>query len=189
MRTSEEIEGRIRLVLREELERRVSAATKKLPRTCVHNHRHPLDTRRVVDGEPNENYNRITSGHALPVVQTIGLCMYGSENPEQWGGTICEDPIDAQRCPFFTPKHGREEVIQEFKEQLGSNEWVKKNLPEVESLRWVLADEAPLPDPTPKEDMVPEDTVVDAPLPWWQRLLARFGLRLVRVTDKLLPPG
>jgi hypothetical protein len=110
--------------------------------------------------------------------------MYGSENPEQWSGTICEDPIDAQRCPLFTPKLGREEVIREFKEQLGSPEWVQKNLPDVDSLRWVLAG-APLPDPT-----LPPEEIVGASLPWWQRLLSRFfGFRLVRVTAKRLPPS
>jgi hypothetical protein len=159
MRTAKEIEDRIRLLLIEELDARVKRAVLRLPHMCVHNHRHALDVRKSAEGGPNDSYNRITKNHHLPVAQTIGLCfLLGFDgkptdrlDPEQWGGTICEDPIDAERCSYFTPTVTKSTLLVEFKEQLNNVEWLRENMPEVHSLLWVL-----------NSEVVPS-------IPWWRR--------------------
>jgi hypothetical protein len=83
--------------------------------------------------------------------------MLGAEDPTQWNGTICEDPIDAQRCPYYTdPTSTREVVEGSFHLQLQDLRWVEANLPEVYGLLWALGSET-----MPK-------------LPWWKALWFRF---------------
>ena len=192
MKVDAEVQDRIRTLLDEEFQLRVGASQERLPQCCVYNQRQPLDSRKKVGGDTNTEYNRITRGDgrgALPVVQTIGLCMYGSDDPEHWPGTICEDPVDARRCPpqAFTPKVTPEQVKNEFETQIKDPDWVKKNLPEVTALLWVLGNdklpEPPPPPPPPEEPPPPPPPIV---LTWWARLLLRLaGLARHRV----LPPG
>lgn len=160
MKTHTEVRDRLRALLVQELDRRVGEASKRRPRLCVHNYRHPLDDRKTVDGEPNQNYNRITSAPWEPVGRTIGLCMYGQEDPENWKGTVCEDDIDAQRCPLFTPLKAKDEILLELNQQLDTPGWAESNMPEVAGLMWVL-DEVSVP-----------------PLPWWKVLWYRWILRI-----------
>lgn len=152
MKTAAEIRDRIRYLLVYELDRRVEEASRRLPHRCKHNHLHQLDARKQVDGEPNFQYNRIDA--KMP--QTIGLCMYGADDFEQWPGDICEDEIDARRCPWFESIQTKEELLAEFVEQLQEPGWVENNMVDVAQLLWVL-DQA--------EILV---------LPWWKRLWYRF---------------
>lgn len=180
MRTAEEIEDRIRGLLVEELDRRVAIATKRLPHLCTHNHRHALDTRKTIEDVPNENYNRITreGRRGLPVLQSMGLCMLGAEDVENWFGTICEDPIDAQRCPVFHAKASKDDLWAEFSTQVRDDAWLQEHMPEVHVLHWVLNSVEPI-----------------VQVPWWKRLW--FRLLRIRVTEplppfdpaKLLPPS
>jgi hypothetical protein len=107
-----------------------------------------LDTRKEVSGEFNENYNRL-SGSNLPV---IGFCLLDAEDPTQWKGNICEDPIDAQRCLHFDLVATKDSVSREFQIQIKDLKWVEKNLPEVYGLLWSLGSET-----------MPS-------LPWWKAL-------------------
>ena len=178
MRPEAEVRDRLRALLVQELDRRVEEATKRLPHLCVYNYRHPLDDRKTVDGEPNYQYNRVTAGAWEPVTRTMGLCMYGSESPEDWGGTICEDAVDAQRCSLFQPIRTKAEILTELEQQLKTPGWAEENLPEVAGLLWVLGEAGA---PT---------------LPWWKRIWYHWILR-VRVeaplkvvsTINLLPGG
>jgi len=184
MKTKTEIEDRIRFLLAKELERRVMKATERLPHRCIYNLRQPLDTRRRVEDEPNPYYNRITlgigpDGVPLPVHQTIGLCMF-KDNAESEGQpllTICEDPIDAQRCPVFSPRVTKETLWKEFSEQIQNSVWIHENLPDVSALYWAL------------------DTGRTVKAPWWLRILYRFlrirpePLRGKTDLMKLLPPA
>jgi len=144
MRAASEIEERLRSIVVEELRQRLDREV--LPHLCVHNRRQPLDHRRSIYGEPNEGYNRITAGVedgvALPVVQTLGLCMLGAEHPETWPGTICEEPLDAQRCPYFVFKQSRADVYRGFLTNLQDPVWVEAHLPAAHALLWVMS--APL---------------------------------------------
>lgn len=154
MKSEAEIRARLRGLLVQELDRRVQDATRRLPRRCRFHHQQALDVRRLVDGEPNESFNQ--TRRSLPV---LGLCGHGVEDPTEWSGTICEDPIDAQRCPLFEAKQSKDDLRQEFERQLQTPEWVQENLPEVAGLCWALG-------------------VVQTPaLPWWRR----FWFRILRI--------
>lgn len=154
MRTNDEIQGRIKQILTRELDQRLTAAGAVLPVNCKHNLRHSLDVRPHVTGEPNPQYNQVGK-RQLP---TIGLCMFGAEDPTSWPGDICEDPIDAQTCSVFDSKFTRQRVQEEFQHQLKIPEWVKTNLPEVSGLLWVLG----------------SDTATPPTMPWWSRALRQL---------------
>jgi hypothetical protein len=170
LRDESEITDRVQQLLAKEMQRRLSDAAERLPVRCVHNYRHSLDQRKQVEGQPNENYNRITDHRSLPVLQTIGLCMLGSEDVTEWPGTICEEPLDAKRCPYFTPKQNPEVLYRAFLDQLKNGDWIRDNLPAAHALLWVLL----------KEERVPK-------VPWYRRLWSWFSLRRLRV-EPVLPP-
>jgi hypothetical protein len=176
MKDLDTILGRVRKLLVEELDRRIREASQRRPHYCVYNHRQPLDARKEVYGEPND-YNRISDGQGQAVGQTLGLCMLGAEDPEQWRGTICEDDLDAQRCPYFTPMKDKATVWSEFQRDLSDPDWITSNLPAVSELLWAC-DEVPCPS-----------------LPWWKRLWYRWVLKITVVSPlavsdpALLPPG
>ncbi len=170
MRTEADVQDRIRYLLTKELDRRVAEAHVRLPHKCRFNHRQSLDVRKTVGGEPNENYNRIAGDH-LPV---IGLCMLGAEDVTQWNGTICEDPIDAQRCPYFDPTDTKEAVLESFNQQLRDLAWVEANLPEVHGLLWALGSES------------------QPSLPWWKAIwfkLLRIRPDPIAAAAPVLPIG
>jgi hypothetical protein len=152
MKNEDEVQDRIRYLVTQELDRRVAEASRRLPHKCVNNYRHPLDGRKQIEGEPNAAYNRLALGH-LPVLQTLGLCMLGASSPEEWNGTICEDPIDAQKCPTFEMKDTKESIWVDFHSQIKDLVWVQQNMPEVYGLLWALGSEK-----------IPG-------LPWWKRLV------------------
>jgi hypothetical protein len=173
VKDSAEILARVRGLLCIELDQRFDEASKRLPHLCMHNHRQPLDERKTVDGVRNPNFNRVS----LPVVATIGLCMLGADSPESWQGAICEDPVDAQRCPYFLSSRSKEIVLKEFQEQVGDSEWLAKNLPGISELLWAAgASSAPR-------------------IPYWKRLVGwvtRIRVEPVRTTvdaSLLLPSG
>lgn len=160
MRADADVQNRIRALVIQELDCRIKEASSRLPHLCVHNYRHPLDDRKIVDGDPNESYNRITIDAGIPVSRVLGLCMQGQSNPEEWGGNICEDPVDAQRCPLFEPVRTKSNILIEFDEQLNTPGWVEDNLPAVAALLWVMG------------KMIP------TPLPWWKRFWYHWILRI-----------
>lgn len=139
MKDNAEIWARAREYVAAELESRLLEAERRLPHRCVHNHRQALDSRKMVEGEPNAHYNRIDKSGG----QTIGLCMLGSETPDDWNGTICEEPLDAQRCPYFTPLEDKGAVLKKFVEDLKDAEWVAAHMPGLAELLWVLDAKAP----------------------------------------------
>jgi len=190
MRPETEIQDRIRDLLTFEFEHRVEVASEKAPIKCVHNYRHPLDTRKQIEGEANVDYNRIS----LPVAQTIGLCMYGADDPTQWAGTICEDLIDAQRCPLFSPKETPEAIRTAIEGQIRDPAWVKENLPAVEALLWVInGEKLPEPKERPSE---PPAVLANEPslehwvenLPPWKRWVLR-ALGIGPSSSLRLPPS
>jgi hypothetical protein len=166
MKGESEVRARLNEVVFAEVARRIELTNEKLPHKCTHNYRHPLDARKRVNGEANEYYNRITT-LGLPVLQSVGMCMLGADQPENWNGTICDEPIDAKRCPYFTPSKTKEDITKEVQEQLLDGEWVRENLPEAYGLLWVL-----------------EDITVPR-ISWWRKILLRF---ITPVRPTLEPP-
>ncbi len=166
MKNFDEILTRARELVAAELDRRLTEASLRLPHLCVHNHRQELDVRPMVEGSPNPTFNTIAYQHG----QTIGLCMLGAQRSEdghwvvtgsdqedaKWSGTICEDPIDAQRCPYFDPTLNKERVLQGFAADLATPVWISEHMPELAALLWVL------------------DTTTPPRLSWVQRLTLYF---------------
>jgi len=176
MKTKDDIQQKLLALILHEFDRRVELAHRRLPNRCGHNHRQELDPRKSVGDEPNPSYNRVDRVR-LPVINEIGLCMLGSENPEEWPGDICEDPIDAERCPYFNPTQTKEELMSEFIEQLRDTDWVAENLPDVMALLWVI-----------------DDVPANYHLPWWKRVgfwFLRIRVEPVKERDllNLLPAG
>ncbi len=171
MKTASMIKARIQELLLAELDDRVTEAGQRLPHLCVHNHRQPVDTRRRIDDEPNPGYNRVNRRHLPVLEESLGLCMYGSEDKETWPGDICEDPIDAQRCPLFTSLLNKDLVHHQFMANLADLNWRKANMPEVHILLGVLADEA-------------NPQVLR--LPWWKRLW--FWALRIKVEPQVIEP-
>ncbi len=95
------------------------------------------------------------------MIQTMGLCMFGAENPETWPGNICDDAETARQCPMFEATVSKAELWVEFQEQIANLEWIRLHLPEVFALVWVL------------------DGTVAPVIPWWRRLW--FRLRRIDV--------
>lgn len=204
MKSESEIRNRLNQLLADELNRRIALASERLPERCTHNHRQSLDSRKQVEGETNEAYNRTTRGPSLPVLQTIGLCMLGSEDPTTWPGTICEEPVDAKRCPTFQARQGKTELLQEFRGQLRDATWLKEHGTEIHLLLWLLG-EAPeaspevvkvetqietelQPEPLPEKALplppvvIPVEPEPDDPAPplsWWKRWILKmlFGTK------------
>lgn len=164
MKTEAEIRERLRGLLMQELHHRVAAAGRRLPQRCKFHHSQHLDGRKTVGGEPNANFNRVTNERHLPV---IGLCGFGVSDPTTWLGNICEDAIDAQRCPMFEPIHTKSAILEEFELQLLTPGWAEVAMPEVAGLCWAL------------------DDVTAGRLPWWKRLML-WALR-IRVEPVLTP--
>lgn len=168
MRTKSEVEVRVRELLCSELDRRVAEASERLPTRCIHNYRHPLDTRKQIEGEENPEYNRITDKVGLPVIQTIGLCLLNCNDPENWEGTICEDPIDAKKCQDFKPAKTRSDILPDLALDLKDADWIRTNQPELFALLWVLG------------------AVQELTIPLWKRVLFLFlRVRLEPVTPKI----
>lgn len=166
MKAQEEIEARIRGLLIAELDRRVESAHRRLPARCIHHHYQELDPRPKVVDETNPGYNRVDRRY-LPVVNAIGLCMLGAEEVAKWQGTICEDTIDAQRCPDFTPFESKDAILSNLARDLEDHAWVRDNMPELYGLVWVL------------------DGAWETTLPWWKRL----WFRLLRVRLEPIAPS
>ena len=156
MKQRDEIQDRIRALLDVELARRLSVTGQRQPHLCRYNHRQPLDSRKHLAGDPNDGYNRLDR-HRLPVVNTLGLCMMGVEDPMTWPGTICDDPVDAQRCPYFDSVQTHAQLVAEFETQVTDPDWLRENLPAVYELVWTL-------------DMAPPNYRVS----WWKRTWLRL---------------
>lgn len=171
MKSRSEIESRIRELLHEELDRRVIEAQKRLPHLCTHNIRHSLDYRKTIDGEPNQNYNRITSQQRLPVLQSIGLCGLGQEDLETWPMNICDEPIDAKRCPVFDPIQTKEGVLKSLENQIKDSAWLSANLPEVAALAWLIQD------------------YTTVKVSWWKKFLYRFKRVKVSPAEVVVDPA
>ena len=172
MREQAEIERKLKGLLCEELDRRLYQSTRRLPTKCTHNHRQPLDHRKTVNGEPNPNYNRISSSagdrrhlDVVPVEKTLGLCMLNAKGLDDWQGAICEDPIDAQRCPYFTPKQSPGEVYDQYVKDLQT----LKLTGEMQALLWVLGD---------SESMYLPGENPHLSIPWWKKFWFKYILKV-----------
>lgn len=177
MKDQTQIEERLRRLVLEALSAHMAHFDVKLPTKCRHNHRQPLDHRKTVYGDSNPSYNRITSGKGLPVAQTIGLCMYGAENPDDWKGNICEEPVDAQLCNIYNPVVSKKVLYDTFVKGVQSEEWLGKHYPGILSLVWVLGQGLHVEEQPPEEEPIEEEEPAPPTetLGLWRRICEIFN--------------
>lgn len=143
MRTRQEVQDRLKALLSLEINRRLADTRQKQPHTCQYNLRHPLDTRPTVEGAKNPNLNRIVQpGTRLPVLQTVGLCMYGSgelgSEKGVWPGDICEDVETSRPCNLYVPMLTSKQAALELRAELEDAEHCRIHYPEIAALIWTL---------------------------------------------------
>lgn len=193
MKTELELRERLNILLKEELDHRLKEEAQTLPHVCKNNYRQTLDNRKLVGGEVNPLYNRVSRGEgeggvSLPVLQTMGLCMLGAEDISQWGGTLCEDPIDAKQCPDFERRLSKEEVYAQFEADISNSKWFTENLVEFKVLLWAL--EKTVPDSV-EGVAAPVEMVIDHEFKptWLERFFIWLCPKLTPVTPThILPP-
>jgi hypothetical protein len=117
----------------------------KLPHNCVFNQEH-TDQSHDVHGVNFDNFSDrfdlVPNVRNLTLVNDpkstkIRLCLYGSENPGEWNGDICDDESVSRKCGKFISITEEQEAKNEFYSVLLDDQYVKKNLPEIAALQWV----------------------------------------------------
>ena len=125
MRKEEEIRQKYKQLLGRNLEKTLQKKLSRKPHNCVHNH--------VQSSLVNKD-NRIEVEHT-------GLCMLNSDNPSTWEGRICETSADARFCPYFTQKHNKQKVYEEFMESIKDPEILQHEHRDLYILQWVIGEE------------------------------------------------
>lgn len=139
MKTENEIRSRIQTLVKRELDFRIQESLKREPRYCVHYYKHFLDTRREISGEVNPYYNRIVRNDEGDLAHEVfGLCLYGSENPGEWSGNMCETTKDALECPHFEPVLNKAKIEVAYETLLTDLNRLEEELPQVFELLWVI---------------------------------------------------
>lgn len=110
--------------------------------------------------------------HKIPnTEETIGLCMYGSDDPENWPGDVCDQDEIAQACPMFSCKTTKQQALKHEAGRLQNPVIVKENYPEIAALLWVLTEDTSWMIMGPE----PEQTYL-MDLSWWDRMKLKLGI-------------
>lgn len=167
MKSEAQLIDRIKVLLVAEWERRVLVRGTRTPEACRNHHWQDLNLRNTADGTPNDAYNRV----AVEGGTRTGLCLYGSRT-EEWSGTLCEDAVDAQRCPHFDPLWSPGLMYADYLLDLADLEWVSSSLAEVQILSWAL------------------ETLPAPPAPSWvRRVLTWLGTLVGKKRALTTPPS
>lgn len=100
---------------------------------------------------------------------TVGLCLYGAQNPEEWPGDLCGG---AKGCPYFETEETKEEIKQRFEESLENEVTVAQHYKDIAALQWVLGEK-----------------VYSWDLVWYQRLYLWFIFMLYKVSSFIRRSG
>lgn len=49
---------------------------------------------------------------------TVGICLYGSEDPTQWKGDLCFLDETAQKCPLYQDRYTKKAITTKFEKEL-----------------------------------------------------------------------
>lgn len=131
MRQEKEIKKRIKELKHRYLRREVKKRLRKIPENCYWNYRHIL----------RDSGGKVILDEYTCKPKTIGLCMLGSEDRQEWRGDICEHLEDMEDCPSFIFKMSKKEIKEEFDAKLGDlNNGEYKD---IKTLAWVLQNKEP----------------------------------------------
>lgn len=142
MKSEKELKQKLRAVKTSYLVKKYKERLSKKPCNCVHNYRYS-----TVDVEdPGHNYKHLVDwldddDQQDDVNATeVGLCMLNADNPEEWGGVICDDVKTAEDCPFFQARFSREDIETEFEKELEDDIIVAHNYKDIAALQWMIGE-------------------------------------------------
>lgn len=88
----------------------------------------------------------------------FGVCLLGSDKPDSWNGTPCDErfggDVRAGKCPYFDCVRSKDEIKQDFNAFLydASLPEVAEKYPDMAALLWVLEEDSPPALPPEVED-------------------------------------
>ena len=129
MREESELRQKYNQLLGRNLEKAFQKKLARKPHNCSHNYVHSSLT--------NKN-NRIEVEHT-------GLCMLNADDPSSWEGNICETAADARFCPYFTARHQKQDVYDEFMAKISDPDILQHEFRDLHILRWALGEEQASP--------------------------------------------
>lgn len=115
----------------------------KTPHNCIFNLEH-TPKKLPYSSKIDENISRMSmpSRSSLLVViqedETTRICTYGSENPKEWNGNVCDDTSVSSTCPYFVNTNSIAEVNEKFDSLTKDDKLMIKNYPDMAALQWVL---------------------------------------------------
>ena len=140
MKSEKETEQKLRAVKASYLVKKYKERLSKKPCNCVHNYRYS-----TVDADTDHNYRHLVDWPEMEQQddeesREVGLCMLNADNPEEWGGVICDDEETAQNCPFFQARFSKEDIESEFESELEDDKVVAHNYKDIAALQWMLGE-------------------------------------------------
>ncbi len=121
----------------------VDSSQKRCFHNCTYNYEHRGTARLSNDRSPPDLEISPRRQVTLMVVReekSVHLCMYGSKNPEDWPGDICETDEKARGCSWFEPRVNIKQAREEFMDKLQDDEYVFNAYRDVATLQWVLGE-------------------------------------------------
>ena len=119
---------------------------KKTPENCSYNLLHEP---KVLEYKPGiEESLAPRTAVSLVVIQEdkpIRICTYGSDDPKNWNGDVCDHESTAASCPYFSSIHNENDKNKEFDLILNDDKQTLDLYPDVAALQWVLDVRHPLP--------------------------------------------
>jgi hypothetical protein len=153
-------EGKIKQKLKDAkfkyLKRELRSKLRKCPENCQYNVRHNVTSYHYVEGSDKPEKRTVE----------VGLCMYGSENPEEWSGKICDEDKTAQDCGLFLGKFDKEEVKAQFNSKLEDDALVAEEYKDLAALQWVVG-----------------DSIVKWEMPWHQKIWYALLYQMYRLGE------
>ena len=143
MKSKQQILNRLKKLYLRYLNKHVNLTQKRICYNCKYCENHTVGSFQYDKELPTQF--ELFPTHVSSVIlidqkpESIELCMYGSNNPSEWQGTICNDEISLS-CKLFSPCLSIEEAKLEFEELIGDDKYVLKYYPDIAILQWILND-------------------------------------------------
>lgn len=141
MKSKIEVLIRLHKIIKRHKAAHVRQLTEKTPHNCVYNYLHTeISQSRVRESEYPISPRRSNSLVVIQDPRPIRVCTYGSDMPDSWNGTICDDISVSAPCQFFSSIKSAEEAGSEFDIMMKDDAETLDRYPDVAVLQWVLKD-------------------------------------------------
>ena len=113
--------------------------TRRIPNNCCHNAKHdPPGMRSTKSFDVSLSPRRQSTLIVVYPEVPSRICMFGSNDPSSWNGTICDSEEVSSGCEFFKPTHSIVKLESDFEKLMEDDDHVLTYYPDVASLQWVL---------------------------------------------------